>query len=382
MYAEILTWILLPYTMRPCFWNKNSVDKEVLIRHAPLLWQGKPALSPKRWESQQVWREAYAVCRRTIAPPPGDGFLGYVRPAGRRPVRVPPKSEILVWGRTTSGPCGADYAAVLEAMPEAEAWGIARTLSVVRGGRVPVRVCNPQLYPVYIGRYQKLGRLYHVEEADVQGARDLSLTMGPDGVVEVGLVDTPDSKEEHTEEGVNKLVDCPHLTHQQQLELQALLQKWRKVFATNEEDFGRTDLVQHRIHTADAPPTKERQRLPPKNVYYYRCPDHRRNYVMSFAFCFDREDDVYQFAYCYPYTYSRLQHYLGSLERRNLPYLKREQLGLSVLQRKHFEVSLRCGKGKAVTLLVTSDTTRPPSVEQMGRVETADLRGHTGALAS
>ncbi|XP_077440691.1 cytosolic carboxypeptidase 6 isoform X2 [Vanacampus margaritifer] len=76
------------------------------------------------------------------------------------------------------------------------------------------------------------------------------------------------------------------------------------------------------------------QRLPAKNVYYYRCPDHRRNYVMSFAFCFDREDDVYQFAYCYPYTYSRLQHYLASLERRNLPYLRREQLGLSVQQRQ------------------------------------------------
>ncbi|XP_008291409.1 cytosolic carboxypeptidase 6 [Stegastes partitus] len=76
------------------------------------------------------------------------------------------------------------------------------------------------------------------------------------------------------------------------------------------------------------------QRLPAKNVYYYRCPDHRRNYVMSFAFCFDREDDVYQFAYCYPYTYSRLQHYLASLERRNLPYLQRDQLGLSVQQRR------------------------------------------------
>ncbi|XP_077572657.1 cytosolic carboxypeptidase 6 [Stigmatopora nigra] len=76
------------------------------------------------------------------------------------------------------------------------------------------------------------------------------------------------------------------------------------------------------------------QRLPAKNVYYYRCPDHRRNYVMSFAFCFDLEDDVYQFAYCYPYTYSRLQHYLASLERRNLPYLRREQLGLSVQQRQ------------------------------------------------
>ncbi|KAG2463987.1 CBPC6 carboxypeptidase, partial [Polypterus senegalus] len=74
----------------------------------------------------------------------------------------------------------------------------------------------------------------------------------------------------------------------------------------------------------------EMQRIPAKNVYYYRCPDHRKNYVMSFAFCFDREYDVYQFAYCYPYTYSRLQHYLDSLEKRKLDYVQRELLGLSV----------------------------------------------------
>ncbi|KYO19335.1 cytosolic carboxypeptidase 6-like [Alligator mississippiensis] len=77
-----------------------------------------------------------------------------------------------------------------------------------------------------------------------------------------------------------------------------------------------------------------RQRLPPKNVYYYRCPDHRKNYVMSFAFCFDREDDIYQFAYCYPYTYTRLQHYLDNLQRRNMDYFCRELLGLSVQQRR------------------------------------------------
>ncbi|KAG6932088.1 ATP/GTP binding protein like 4, partial [Chelydra serpentina] len=76
------------------------------------------------------------------------------------------------------------------------------------------------------------------------------------------------------------------------------------------------------------------QRLPPKNVYYYRCPDHRKNYVMSFAFCFDREDDIYQFAYCYPYTYTRLRHYLDNLQRRNMDYFYRELLGLSVQQRQ------------------------------------------------
>lgn len=37
-----------------------------------------------------------------------------------------------------------------------------------------------------------------------------------------------------------------------------------------------------------------RQRIPHKSVFYYRCPDHQRNYVLSFAFAFDREDDVYQ----------------------------------------------------------------------------------------
>lgn len=75
-----------------------------------------------------------------------------------------------------------------------------------------------------------------------------------------------------------------------------------------------------------------RQRLPPKNVYYYRCPDHRKNYVMSFAFCFDREEDIYQFAYCYPYTYTRFQHYLDSLQKRNMDYFFREKLGQSVVR--------------------------------------------------
>ncbi|XP_068019946.1 BEN domain-containing protein 5 isoform X3 [Melanerpes formicivorus] len=76
------------------------------------------------------------------------------------------------------------------------------------------------------------------------------------------------------------------------------------------------------------------QRIPSKNVYYYRCPDHKKNYVMSFAFCFDREDDTYQFAYCYPYTYTRLQHYLDNLQRRNMDYFCRELLGLSVQKRR------------------------------------------------
>ena len=52
---------------------------------------------------------------------------------------------------------------------------------------------------------------------------------------------------------------------------------------------------------------------------------------MSFAFCFDREDDIYQFAYCYPYSYTRLQNYLDALEKKNFDYVQRDLLCLSVV---------------------------------------------------
>ena len=37
---------------------------------------------------------------------------------------------------------------------------------------------------------------------------------------------------------------------------------------------------------------------------------------MSFAFVFDREDDRYEFSYCYPYTISDLDEHLSSIESR------------------------------------------------------------------
>ena len=47
------------------------------------------------------------------------------------------------------------------------------------------------------------------------------------------------------------------------------------------------------------------QRMPSSHVFYHRSTAHKGNYVLSFAFCFDKEDEVYQFAMAQPYTYSR-----------------------------------------------------------------------------
>ncbi|KAK3787325.1 hypothetical protein RRG08_056044 [Elysia crispata] len=101
-------------------------------------------------------------------------------------------------------------------------------------------------------------------------------------------------------------------------------------------------------------------RIPAKYVYYYRCPDHRKNYVMSFAFVFDREDEVYQFSYCYPYSYTRLQNYLDNLEKRNYDFLHRELLCLTVQQRRLDLLTIASpdlqasGNEKLKTVLITA----------------------------
>ncbi|GLD56409.1 uncharacterized protein AKAME5_000875900 [Lates japonicus] len=152
-------------------------------------WPAESVSSPPPLKNQRVWRDAFATCRHVEVTMEEDGWLGYVRPARRRNIRVSPKSEVLVWGQPRMGPRGTDYCALLEALPDGSNVGVARTLAVVRNGRVPVRVCNPHPYSLSIGRYEKLGKLYHVDETDVHGPRDLSFSLEEDGVVEVALVD-------------------------------------------------------------------------------------------------------------------------------------------------------------------------------------------------
>ncbi|XP_017131540.1 cytosolic carboxypeptidase 6 isoform X2 [Drosophila elegans] len=58
------------------------------------------------------------------------------------------------------------------------------------------------------------------------------------------------------------------------------------------------------------------QRLPKRQVFFYRSAMHQGHYVLSFAFIFDKEEDVYQFALAWPYSYSRLQSYLNVIDAR------------------------------------------------------------------
>lgn len=55
-------------------------------------------------------------------------------------------------------------------------------------------------------------------------------------------------------------------------------------------------------------------RLPSKHTYWYKSKRHSNRYVMSFAFIFDEEEDIYEFAYSFPFSYTSLLFELGYLE--------------------------------------------------------------------
>ncbi|KAG5314162.1 CBPC6 carboxypeptidase, partial [Acromyrmex insinuator] len=108
------------------------------------------------------------------------------------------------------------------------------------------------------------------------------------------------------------------------------------------------------------------QRIPREQVFYYRSAQHQNHYVLSFAFAFDREDDVYQFALTYPYSYTRYMVHLDNLCSRLL-YTKRETLAESI-QKKNVEL-----------VTITSDL---EDVERPRKVVVVLARVHPGESPS
>ena len=110
-------------------------------------------------------------------------------------------------------------------------------------------------------------------------------------------------------------------------------------------------------------PLNTRQRIPTTYVYYYKSPDHSNNYVLSFAFAFDTDEERYQFALCYPYSYSRCQAYLDQLVTHHPDIVTRETLGKSIQERRLEMVTIT-----APLLAGTDGTTAGESVtDKQGR---------------
>lgn len=209
-------------------------------------------------QDHQTWN-AFAICQQAAAMEHGTS-MGYVWPATRGGIRLPAQNEVVVWAQARGNPSGAPYCGLVEALPESHSFGVARAIVKVTNSRFPLRLCNLNPFEASLGRYQKLGQLYRMEEAELHGPCNLSLATDQErvvGVADGGLsMPSPDP-----------CAGWEDLTTQQKGTLQALLIKWGGIFAKGDEDFGRTDIVQHQIPTGDAMPIRQWFRPLPPAMY-------------------------------------------------------------------------------------------------------------------
>lgn len=71
--------------------------------------------------------------------------------------------------------------------------------------------------------------------------------------------------------------------------------------------------------------------MPTTQVFYHQSPHHGDRYVLSLALNFDVEEDVYQIALTYPYSFSKLQSYLDLIDEHFPSIIRREIIGHSIV---------------------------------------------------
>lgn len=214
------------------------------------------------------WDKVFADCRRIQAAGIKEQWEGTARVACRYAVTVPAQSEALLWARVSPPPALENPCALVEPFGGDIGVEVSRTLVMVKGGRVPVKVRNVNPYPITLYKLQKLATVSVVDPLSVREGTDVSLTEVSPGVVEVGVVQAgwgQDSGE--ADKLTSTLSHSDHLSGEQQHQFNQLLAKWRHVFSAHEEDYGHTDIAKHHIPTGDAAPIRERFRPLPPTLY-------------------------------------------------------------------------------------------------------------------
>ncbi|KAJ7994626.1 hypothetical protein DPEC_G00251430 [Dallia pectoralis] len=214
-----------------------------------------------------AWDKAFTVCRRIEASegiPPGE-FSGTARLARQSIVRLPPETEMVVWAQVPRASGIPDCHVIVEDLGDsAQGYRVARTLCHLKGGKVPVRLCNPHPFAIDLPQRAALATVSQVDPAATQTGVHVSLqTIGPCEVE----VDVRRVSEGTGNDHPALTLKGEGLTQEEQRKLTELLQEWRAVFAMDEDDVGYTSAVRHQILTGDAPPTRERYRPIPPSLY-------------------------------------------------------------------------------------------------------------------
>ena len=163
-----------------------------------------------------------------------------------RDYTVSPRSEAIITGKMQGKPIGSLFAIEPKNSLQQDSLMIARTVAGQDQERTPIRILNPSDSIVEI----KVGE--HL--ADAEAAQ----------VVEGENVEEPPAANlpEHLKFLFDETCTRENLSEAAQCGLQALLLKHKNVFAKDDNDMGRTDLVVHDINNGDARPIHQ----PPRRV--------------------------------------------------------------------------------------------------------------------
>ncbi|KAF3835724.1 hypothetical protein F7725_028282 [Dissostichus mawsoni] len=140
--------------------------------------------NPMPHAAGQLWAQAFTECQRVSTRMPLPAYQGIAKLPRQQPVIIPPQSEMILWTQVSEGAANQACNVVVDTE-----WRVGRTLATLKDGRVPVRICNPNPYPVEFPQRQPLGQVTEVAATDIQGEQELVLnSVAPDAleVVEPG----------------------------------------------------------------------------------------------------------------------------------------------------------------------------------------------------
>lgn len=108
----------------------------------------------------RAWERAFAVCKRLQVMYPLAPNAKHRKATPTSPSYHPPKMAMIMWPHVPPTMCSAET-------PVRE-WRVARTISYVHGGKVPVRLCNPHPFGITLPQRQALAAVSQIESQEVQ----------------------------------------------------------------------------------------------------------------------------------------------------------------------------------------------------------------------
>lgn len=159
-----------------------------------------------------------------------------------------PSSETIVWAKVR-GDLGGQRYFLMEPKYKRNCpnYVVGKALIEPRNGKVPVRILNPTTCSVYVRKGDLVGKCTPIEAISTTDEPQVSKAVRGKAVAEIQC---------------QMLRSCD-LDHQQRVMADQLIGEYADVFATQDGEYGRTQLVQHRIDTGSADPIRQpARRLP------------------------------------------------------------------------------------------------------------------------